>query len=223
MSACNQCEQIVAYGVSFFAGGVMFFLWYRLNQDDRRRVWRLYGWFSALMTLGSCIGMVTWLAKMMHLASNLRASDVIQQSAQASQLRLEGKADLLLAESAKWNAVFSVTYATEFLFLTGAKLLILERMSVFATHAPDRSRRLKLAGNLLMIAVVVGNVVGLIANAVAAHFFRKSSELSVNAYNFFSANITDLGKREVAFSRGMNDDAVTAAAVSQHCHTPFVS
>ena len=39
--------------------------------------------------------------------------------------------DLILAFSARWHAVFAVTYAIEFLCLSAAKLLVLDRMSDF--------------------------------------------------------------------------------------------
>ena len=34
----------------------MFRRWRRMQEEDRGRVWRLYGWYSALMTCGSCVG-----------------------------------------------------------------------------------------------------------------------------------------------------------------------
>ena len=47
------------------AGGVMFYVWRRMQEEDRRRVWLLYGWFSGLMLCGSCFGVVTWAAYIM--------------------------------------------------------------------------------------------------------------------------------------------------------------
>jgi hypothetical protein len=105
--------QVVAYCFSFFAAGTMFYLWWRLDSYDRQRVWPLYGWFSSLMMCGSCVGVLTWLAKTLSLVQNLNASDILQDIAQSnsSDMRVQRKVDLLFAESANWNAVFSVTYS----------------------------------------------------------------------------------------------------------------
>ena len=40
-----------------------------MEEEDRGRVWRLYGWFTALMTCGSCFGAVAWAARMMGLVN----------------------------------------------------------------------------------------------------------------------------------------------------------
>ena len=52
----------------------MFYRWQRMEEEDRGRVWRLYGWFTALMTCGSCFGAVAWAARMMQLITNLNGS-----------------------------------------------------------------------------------------------------------------------------------------------------
>jgi hypothetical protein len=105
--------QVMAYCFSFVAAGTMFYLWWRLASSDRQRVWPLYGWFSLLMMCGSCVGILTWLAKVLSLVPNLNASDIIQDAAlsNSSKLRVQKQVDLLFAESANWNAVFSVTYS----------------------------------------------------------------------------------------------------------------
>ena len=113
MLQSHLAEQIAANCVSALVGGAMFYLWWRLDSYDRQRVWRLYGWFSSLMMCGSCVGVLTWLAKTLSLVQNLNASDILQDSvlSNSSNLRVQRKVDLLFAESANWNAVFSVTYS----------------------------------------------------------------------------------------------------------------
>jgi len=61
--------------VSAVAGGTMFYLWRRMEEEDRGRVWRLYGWFSGLMACGSCVGAVAWAARMMQLVNAFKAND----------------------------------------------------------------------------------------------------------------------------------------------------
>jgi hypothetical protein len=53
----------------------MFYVWRRMQEEDRRRVWLLYGWFSGLVLCGSCFGAVSWAARMTQLVSILNAND----------------------------------------------------------------------------------------------------------------------------------------------------
>ncbi len=52
--------------------------------------------------------------------------------------------------------------------------MVLDRMSVFA--APDMPRRWALAGRVVMAAAVLGNAVGLAANAAAAVYYQSAAQ-----------------------------------------------
>ena len=47
------------YAVSATVSAYFFAMWKRADADLRSRVWRRYGWFSALAFFGSCAGLVT--------------------------------------------------------------------------------------------------------------------------------------------------------------------
>jgi hypothetical protein len=47
------------YAVSAAVSAYFFAMWKRADADLRSRVWRRYGWFSALAFLGSCAGLAT--------------------------------------------------------------------------------------------------------------------------------------------------------------------
>ena len=47
----------------------MCFRWWRMEEDDRQRVWLLYGWFTMLMCCGSCFGTVAATARMQGTAA----------------------------------------------------------------------------------------------------------------------------------------------------------
>ncbi len=90
-----------------------------------------YGWFSALMLCGSCVGAVTWAARMMNIVNTYNGADVSSRA--TSPFSNENAAGAsLVALGHSWRAVFQVTYAIEFLCLTTAKLMVLQRMSDFA-------------------------------------------------------------------------------------------
>jgi hypothetical protein len=61
------CEQIFAYCVCVLASGAMLHRWRSLGTEDRRRVWKLYGWFSGLMLCGSLAGIGSWTSWMQFI------------------------------------------------------------------------------------------------------------------------------------------------------------
>ena len=117
----------------------MFYRWRRMEEEDRGRVWRLYGWFTALMACGSCVGAVAWAANMMLLENLFKGGHPREHLLTAAQK------SLLLANGYSWRAAFTVTYAVEFMCLSAAKLMVLDRVAVFA--APQGSRLQNLIQN----------------------------------------------------------------------------
>jgi hypothetical protein len=47
----------------------MCFRWWRMEEEDRLRVWLLYGWFTLLMCCGSCFGTIAAAARMQCTAA----------------------------------------------------------------------------------------------------------------------------------------------------------
>ena len=126
----------------------MFYLWRRMEEEDRGRVWRLYGWFTALMACGSCFGVVAWTASMFHRARLFEA--------EYAETVVENR--LLYSLGYRWRAAFLVTYAIEFLCLSAALLMVLDRMSVFAApQGAQPQQRWALAGRVVMATVILGN------------------------------------------------------------------
>ena len=123
-----------------------------MEEEHRRRVWELYGWFSGLMCVGSVLGAVTWGAWMMVIVS------ISSYAAVSAANNVEVQS--LLAQYAYWYAVFSITYAIAFLCLSVAKLLVLHRMADFGVPEDDGlSRRLAVGGRFVIGAAVAGNAV----------------------------------------------------------------
>jgi hypothetical protein len=162
----------------------MFHRWRRMQEEDRGRVWRLYGWFSALMTCGSCVGVVAWTARMMNLVNLFNGNFGNPQLEEPS----------LLAVAFSWFAAFHVTHALEFLCLTAAQLMVLDRMSMFV--APEGSamrKRWVSAGRAVMAAAVLGNAVGLAGNVASAVYYQKASEASSAAAACYAADNIEKG------------------------------
>ena len=55
---------VVFYFCSFVLASVFFWRWKILNLDGRALVWRYYGFFTALISMGSLFGGIAWGSKM---------------------------------------------------------------------------------------------------------------------------------------------------------------
>jgi hypothetical protein len=152
-----------------------------MEEEDRGRVWLLYGWFSGLMACGSCIGAVAWTARMIGLEIYFKGNvspDPVEKTS-------------LVALAYRWQAFFLVTYAMVFLCLSTAKLMVLDRMSVFAAPPGTRlQKRWTVAGRVVMAVVVLGNAVGLAANVRAAVHYQKAAEAMSTASAYLASNNT---------------------------------
>jgi hypothetical protein len=161
----------------------MLCLWRRMGEGDRGRLWRLYGWFSGLTTCGSCFGAVAWAVNMMQLVNFFKGNASARDRS-------------LIALSLSWKSAFLVAYAVEFLCMCAAKLMVLDRMLVFA--APQGAGMPKLwatAGRFVMAAVVLGNAAGLVANAAAAVHYHTAAQTGSKASAAYAANNTNDGYR----------------------------
>ncbi len=114
-------------------------------------MWRLYGWFSGLMLCGSCVGIVTWAAWMQVIDNEFIG--VRDENISGSQRFFHWSL------SDRWNGGFKVTYAIEFLCLSVAKLIVLDRLSEFASVGMTL-RRWVVSRRIVMAAVITGNLWG---------------------------------------------------------------
>ena len=208
----------------------MFWLWRRMEEADRPRVWVLYGWFSGLMCVGSVFGAVTWVAWMQYLVFELRA--VTKFVGDTTPFEFQS----LAAQFQYWYAAFCVTYAIEFLCLSVAKLLVLHRMmdviltlnrirlrpdvdnADFAVPKGDGlSRRLAVGGRIVMAAVVVGNVVGLCGYVAAAVGAKEAGDLNNAAAVAYARNDTDSYNKYYSQANLKTSALSKAASVQQFC------
>ena len=177
-----------------------------MEEEDRGCVWRLYGWYSGLMACGSCVGAVAWAVEMICYVYFFEAL-----STPAENLSLSASANM-------WYALFLVTYAIEFLCLSAAKLMVLDRMSVFA--APEGTgarRRWAAAGRVVMAVVVLGNAVGLAANVAAAVQYQKIHEALSAASAYNAANNTKDGEKYVSLSKAESELGGSITSVQKFC------
>jgi hypothetical protein len=100
----------------------------------------------------------------------------------------------LATRSYSWRAAFMVTYAIDFMCLSAANLMVLDRMSDFATsQVHDMRKRWAAAGRAVMAAVTLGNAVGLAGNVASAVYYVKTAHALNTASSSYAANKTNDG------------------------------
>ncbi len=102
-------------------------------------MWSLYGRFCGLMVCGSCFGAVTRAARMIQLENVFNGQDEFSIRDRVQQTSL-------FARSYSWLAVFLVKYAIDFMCLSAARLMMLDRMSDFAAGPDEVTRKRWAAG-----------------------------------------------------------------------------
>lgn len=185
----------------------MFYRWWRIDKEDRTQLWLLYGWFAGLMCIGSMFGVVEWVAwmKYMELLYVLTfESKALEQAAAAQQ--------------AIWQARSVVAHAVEFMCLSVAKLMVLDRIKQFAApKTTDRAIRWEVLGRGVMAIVVVGNVVGAIANISAAVLFKETADLNTAASAAYAINNDTEGKYLNRSANQKYQQSVIANSVQLFC------
>jgi hypothetical protein len=189
----------------------MFFLWRRMDDEGRQRVWRLYGWYSGLMMCGSCFGAMSWAARMMNLVYGFQALHSILLGNNA-----EG-ASFFSLSSRYWRPLHTVMYSIEFMCLSVARLMVLDRMMrLTAPQGEDRRRWVKF-GWLLIAVVLLGNSVGFAANVAVAVHYNKAGDAFGAASEFFFANNTKEGKQYNSIANAELQLAGYVASVQSFC------
>ena len=171
-------------------------------------MWALYGWFSGLMCVGSVFGAVTWAAWMQFLVLFFKSFAPGLLNVQFQSLN---------AQAQYWVTAFYLAYAIEFLCLTVAKLMVLDRMADFSAKSNSLSRRLAVGGRVVMAAVVVGNVVGLCGDIAAAVYFKEAGDVFIVSSAAFTANNTDAGNKYSNEAFQKFSVATSTQSVQQFC------
>jgi hypothetical protein len=187
----------------------MLYRWWRMDDEGRRRVWKLYVWFTAFMFCGCCFGAFTWSARLQvrlyTLASTLESGTTIESLARLSASR---------SVAFNWRAAYTVTYAIEFLFLSIAKLVVLERMIEFsAPQSASKSKRWVFAERIVVGLVVFGNLVGLAGNIASSTYFKAAANSDSNAADSYLLNNTAAGDKFRSETKQKLQEAYQIAAV----------
>jgi hypothetical protein len=195
----------------------MFYFWRRIGEEDRLHVWRLYGWFSALILCGSCFGAITWGFWMQRevdyfssVSSNLSTS-VASESALLYFYK---------SKSERLSSVYVVNHAIEFFCLSVAQLLVLDRMSDFAfPPRPGLAKGLRFGQWAVLAVVMTGNAVSFCSSVAASVYYSQSGEF----YNAASvASSENEIESHVDLARRKDQIAYSTSSIQMFCETIVV-
>jgi hypothetical protein len=132
-------------------------------------VWLLYGWFSGLTCVGSVFGAVAWAVWMQFLLAYFSG--------------FATPAPSYTVQQNNWEAAFCIPSGIDFVCLSVAKLMVLERMADFSVAKADgMSKRVAVWRRVVMAAVLVGNAVIVCGSVSAAVLFKETAILHSDSY-----------------------------------------
>ena len=176
--------QIVLFGIAALYSGMWCLRWARAGGWEG--AWGQLGLLSGMVCVGSIAGAVAW-------GANMQSNSLFYEA------KIPGvsshKSYTLLASYLRLFALFAILYSFEFLCLIMCKLMLLGRLAASATQSSQaevtemsgvRRRWLKrwALPNVYRVmagAVVVGGVVGMVADAVAGSIAVQQAQLNDQA------------------------------------------
>jgi len=183
--------QIAAFCIASVASGFAFLSWWLASQSVREQVWQFYGWFTALVFCGSCVGCAAFATFMTF--SNLGFQFRIQVQALGYVAVLEselGRVFLLLYKSFFFQVVYNILYPIELAFMSLAKLFVLDRMVTLAKFKqnPALQQRFSVASRVVVALVVCINIVSIAGGIVNAAHIQPILNLIASGIADYNAN-----------------------------------
>ena len=170
--------QISLQCIGAIASGIMFLLWYRLQDADKRKFWSLYGWFTGFLCAGSIFGCIAECAQLAYARSVVEFSESESESNHLSSNYRPAEALFWQAEASKWESVAEPPDALQMFLISVPLLMVLDRLMHMAFSTSG-----SLSSTWVMAKrVSVGIVVGLNALSIccsAASSFNSSQEVPI--------------------------------------------
>jgi hypothetical protein len=171
--------QIFLYCTCAIASGVMFLAWRRLRSEQKKKVWRFYGWYAALACIGSVFGIAAEC-----LGIKYERSIALSSAAQNVSERFASEAEVSV-----WSSVVIVPDAFQICFVNVALLIVLDRLvNVAFSTSTGLNARLVLAERVVMGIVICLSVLSICFSAASAYYFRQCISPLNNAAAAILAN-----------------------------------
>ena len=210
-SHLNISPQIALSAVAAAAALVRFLQWKRLDASNRDSVWRFYGVFTCASFVGNVCGVAAWS---FYLAAAIFYIDALSLGAAD-----RSKSSAELASNYRMHSAFIVFKVLAFVFVSMAKLLVLDRMTQFVVKRAEGALAWRIGAlqrGLLAIVIAV-NVVAVAASLASAHYFSLAAAADASAATAFTANQSDAGLSLLLEAKHFTRDGNTSDAVSGVC------
>jgi hypothetical protein len=187
--------------------------WKRLDESDRDAIWWLYGVFTCLAFVGSICGVVTWSIFLVSdrlyigaLSLGTSANDRVQRSAE-------------LGSSYELRGPFHVSKALTFLFVSLAKLMVLDRMTQFTVKRAEEALVLRMGAvqRVVLCIVLVVNAVAVAASLASTAYYSLAAGAEASAAAAFSSNQTEAGELLLFDAKRHASVGDTCVAVVHSC------
>ena len=188
-----------------------FVQWKRLDASDQDAIWRLYGVFTFAAFVGSVCGVVTCS---LYLAADLLYIDAL--SLGASDL---GKSSAELGSNYTLYAAFLVFRSVAFVFVSVAKLMVLDRMTQFAMKRAQEAlvRRMGAVQRAVLCIVLVVNATAVAASLASTPYFSLAAGADAYAAAASISNQTEAGASLRLEARRHASVGNTCVAVAHVC------
>ena len=185
--------------------------WKRLDESDQDAIWRLYGMFTFAAFVGSVCGVVTWC---LYLALDVLYIDALSLGANDP-----GRSSAELGASYTLIAAFLVFKSLAFVFVSVAKLMVLDRMTQFALKRAQEAlvRRMGAVQRFVLCSVLMVNAVAVAASLASTAYFSLAAGANASAAAAFSSNQTETGESLRLDARRHARIGNTCIAVIQVC------
>jgi hypothetical protein len=203
--------QIALSVVAAAAALLRFVQWRRLDASDQHAMWRLFGVFTFALFIGSVCGVITW--------SLYLAADVLYIDALSLGTNDPGKSSAELGANYTLYAAFLVFKSLAFVFVSVAKLMVLDRMTQFAMKRAQEAlvRRMGAVQRIVLCIVLIVNAAAVAASLASTHFFSLAAGADASAAAAFLSNQTDAGASLRLEARRHASVGNTCVAVAQVC------
>jgi hypothetical protein len=189
------------------ANAYMFWRWSGFSRDIKQLVWRFYGHFTRLMTVGSVFGALASLCYMQvhvyfYSANGLRVLNAFDD------MQLIQRQYALMSA---WNAAYFVFYSLSFTALTSAQLMILNRLLGFIDELPAcLNVSLNVVCRFIIGFVTIGNIFAFCGHIAAASFASRASSLNSQAADAWdtSQNSTKFKSLSLEYGREYDKQSI---------------
>lgn len=209
-------SQVFCFVVSAVVNAAAFLRWRKWSDAEKRRSWPHYGCFTALCSVGSAAGALAFVTRVAQLTQNYpsrRMQMQLQNPTPDEYIRICE----MRGYEVRFTAAHFVLFPIELGCVLVAKLLVLHRLHVFALNKSARPQLWLRASKLLLIAVVVGSVVGFCANAASAAFFSQASDFARLAADAFASNNSVAGNVNLQMVNSKASSAIRVSSVQRFC------